>query len=49
MYNQGRFDFGTKVSSKKNLGRGDVNIETKTDIKLNLYYKKRYKIHSNGK
>lgn len=49
MYNQGRFDFGTKVSSKKNLGMGNVNIETKTDIKLNLNYKKRYKIYSNGK
>jgi hypothetical protein len=49
MYNQGGFDLGTKVSSKKNLAKGYVNIETKTDIKLNLDYKKRYKVCSKGK
>lgn len=49
MYDQGRFDGGTNVSSRKNLGSGNVIIKTNTNVRLSLDYKKRYKVFSNGK
>lgn len=44
MYDKGFLDSGVKKSSSRNLAGGFVVIKTDDNIKLNLAYKKRYKV-----
>lgn len=48
LYETGEKLTSSKLSSKKNVREGSVVIE-QSDIVLNLIYKKRKKIYSNGK